>query len=216
MNSMLTRSYILVSTALLVLLGYQNLTLKQALAETPPPMVDLNTRHPLQTQGSPALGPERADYELVLFADFQCPACVRAFANAQQLQQRYPDQVRLVFKHFPLNPAGDTPLATAASMAAFAQGQFWQMGQQLFSAAGETFTEALVVQMAAELGLEMQAFRTDLELRQWADFIHQDRAQAIGLGLEATPVLFVNGVRLPDHSLFTMEWVIQQLAVPNT
>src|SRR5688572_28256738 len=78
-------------------------------------------------------GHENAPVTLVEHGDFQCPYCASAYPVVAALEQRFGDQVRFVFRHFPLTNVH--PLAQAAAEAsewAAAQGRFWEMHQRLY------------------------------------------------------------------------------------
>lgn len=72
--------------------------------------------------GSPLLGRPDARITLVEFSDFQCPFCIAAIPQLQALMKAYPNDVRLVFKQFPLDSHSQAALAAAAALAAHKQG----------------------------------------------------------------------------------------------
>ena len=81
----------------------------------PAPMrPDPNVRHEIQLNGAPTLGPEEAKVTIVEFSDFQCPFCAQTSPTLKQIHEAYPDQVRIVFKHFPL-PTSRQPQPAVAS-----------------------------------------------------------------------------------------------------
>lgn len=79
-------------------------------------------------------GPENAVVTIVEYSDFQCPYCARFASVMAQLKADYPDDIRLVYRHFPLASIHDKALmATQAAEAAGLQGKFWQMHDFLFA-----------------------------------------------------------------------------------
>lgn len=145
----------------------------------------------------PVLGPVDAPVTIIEFADFQCPYCVRHFQETYPLIiAQYGDQVRFVFKNFPLtsiHPEAD-PAAQAAECAR-EQGMFWEYHDLLF---GGTLGlgQAAYQGYAAQLGLDVAALNTCLEEGRYAQAVDQDMAQGQQLGVSSTPTFFVNGIAL--------------------
>src|SRR5687768_16640782 len=84
----------------------------------------------------PGFGPTNAKVEIVEFSDFECAYCSRAARVVQKIRELYPNQVRFVFRQFPLPIHANARLAAQASLAAHAQGRFWEFHDRLFSNAG--------------------------------------------------------------------------------
>ncbi len=81
----------------------------------------------------PARGPRDAKLTVVLFSDFQCPFCSRVEPTLKQLEQAFPGQVRIVWKHQPLAMHPQAMPAALAAEAAREQGKFWPMHEKLFA-----------------------------------------------------------------------------------
>src|SRR5215831_11161112 len=110
-------------------------------------------------------GPASARVTLVEYGDFECPFCARAVPVLREIQGRFGDSVRLVFRHNPRAfDHAHAPLAAEAAEAAAEQGRFWEMHDVLFehqAALGETD----LVRYAQQLGLDVEKFRTALRDR---------------------------------------------------
>lgn len=116
-----------------------------------------------------------------------------------QIENNYPEDVRVVYRHFPLISIHDkAALATQASDAAGAQGEFWAMHDLLFEHQGEWATLSVeqfqdwLVEQAADLGLDADQFNADMlseENAAQAQFAFDD---AVNMGLPGTPFLLVN------------------------
>jgi protein-disulfide isomerase len=79
------------------------------------------------------LGSEHARVTLVEYGDFECPSCKVAAATPKLLLERFPNKIRFIFRHFPLQEAHPHALGAAeAAEAAAAQGKFWAMHDALF------------------------------------------------------------------------------------
>jgi protein-disulfide isomerase len=140
---------------------------------------------------TPARGPADALITIVELSDFGCPYCGRAQATLAELERLYPGQLRIAYRHNPLD-IEDASLAAEASMAAAAQGQFWPMHDRLYAAGGRV-TRAQVEDFALALGLDLARFRRDLDQRRHLPRIRADADLAHDLGAYSTPTFFVNG-----------------------
>ena len=75
---------------------------------------------------SAVLGKADAPITVIEFSDFKCPYCSRGGSTVKDLQKKYPNDVRVVFKHFPLAFHKEAPGASKAALAAGEQGKFWE------------------------------------------------------------------------------------------
>jgi protein-disulfide isomerase len=141
---------------------------------------------------SPSIGPEDAKVVVVEFGDFQCPACGKEAATVKSLRDAYQDRVRFVFKQFPLSFHQYAQLAAEASLAANAQGQFWEYSDTLF-AHQANLARVDLESHARQLTLDMTAFTVALDEHRFADAVAADASQGTRLGVRATPTFFVNG-----------------------
>jgi protein-disulfide isomerase len=140
-------------------------------------------------------GPETAPVTLVEYGDFQCPYCAAAHVIVKKVQEIMGDQLRFVFRHFPLtqiHPHAES--AAEASEAANAQGKFWEMHDVLFENQPRLDPPHLAI-FAEELGLDLKRFGRELE-----DGIHRERVRGdflsgVRSGVNGTPAFFINDVR---------------------
>ncbi len=143
---------------------------------------------------SPVLGPDNAQVTVVVFSDFQCPFCARAAQKIGRIVKRYPANVRLVFKHFPLADIHpDAMLGARAAYAAQQQGKFWEFHDTLFSRGRAGYDPDKLRVMAMGLGLDVEKFEEDLVSEAAGSAIDADLAMGRKLGVDGTPKLFVNG-----------------------
>jgi protein-disulfide isomerase len=150
------------------------------------------TRYPIEIGNSPTLGPANARVTIVEYTDFQCPFCSRVQPTLKQILEKYPQDVRKVFKQYPLGFHKDAPLASEASLAAGAQGKFWEMKDILFNNQNSLKEEDLI-RYAQELGLNVEPFKADLTSRKYKEQVERESKEATDLGLTGTPAFFVNG-----------------------
>lgn len=140
-------------------------------------------------------GPEHARVTVVEYGDFECPSCKVAAATPTLLMERFPNQVRFIFRNFPLEGAHPHALLAAeAAEAAGAQGAFWEMHDLLFQHQDALGMRDLVG-YARELGLDETRFTTDLRTHAGADRVASDIDSADLSNVSGTPTFFVNGIR---------------------
>ncbi len=141
----------------------------------------------------PSQGPDDAPITLVEFSDFECPFCFRFQATLKQVQETYGDQVRIVYRQFPLNSIHtNAQLAAEASLCADAQGKFWEMHDAIFEVQGKVDADGLKA-MAADLGLDSEVFDGCLDSREFRAQVAADVRAGSQAGVTGTPALFING-----------------------
>lgn len=147
-------------------------------------------------EGSPALGPEDAVVTIVEFSEFQCPFCRRVRPALEQLRERFPNDVRVVFKHLPL-PFHEHALPAARLSAEVFRTRgntaFWQAADQLFT--GDLGDEHLIA-TATEAGLGEAQARLALAGEAGQALVDADLNLAEDLQVRGTPHFFINGRRL--------------------
>jgi len=147
---------------------------------------------PIPTLGAPVMGPANARITLVEFSDFQCPYCSKAVLQISATLKAYPNDVRLIFKQYPLESHPQAPISAAASLAAHAQGKFWQLHDLMFANRPKLSRQA-ILGWAQDLGLDMKRFTADLDSEAIKKTVLRDQADGDKAGVEGTPTLFING-----------------------
>lgn len=103
-------------------------------------------------------GPESAPVTLVEYGDYECPYCGQAYPLVKQLQQQLGDQVRFVFRNFPLSSMHpEAELGAESAEAAGAQGKFWEMHDLLYEHQKQLGPD-LVLELGERLGLDVKRF----------------------------------------------------------
>ncbi|MGD8868358.1 MAG: DsbA family protein [Gemmatimonadales bacterium] len=149
----------------------------------------------LNNEGSPTLGPEDAPVTLVEFSDFECPYCGRFYRTLKQLREAYADELRVVYRQFPINTHPNAYRAAQASLCAHEQGRFWEMHDAMFEDQDHLDAEPLN-EKAERIGLDMEQFAGCLESGRHDEQIERDMREAQRLGVTGTPAIFVNGIPL--------------------
>ena len=147
------------------------------------------------TEGFPSEGPDDAPIVIVEFSDFECPFCTKWHNETYlPLLEEYPDQIKLVYRNFPLTSLHPNAyLAAEAAICAGDQDRYWDYHEALFENQYGLSEDALL-QYAEELGLEMDSFSTCLIEREYKDFVRADMDYAISIGVQSTPTFYVNGI----------------------
>ena len=146
----------------------------------------------LNLSRAPVRGQEQAPVTIIEFSDLQCPFCARVTPTLRELMKQYPDQVRWVFKSFPLGFHADSPVAHAAALAAERQGKFWEMHDLIFANQRNLKRDNLLAE-ARSLNLDMDRFTADLDSGDVKQQLEADKKEGEGLGVNGTPAFFING-----------------------
>ena len=154
-----------------------------------------------------------AQISLVEYSDFQCPACAAFQPVLTDVMNQFGNDIKFEYKHFPLPMH---PLALPAARAAEAagqQGKFYEFHDLLFEKQ-KTWTKspnpnALFVQYAEELGLDVKKFRQHMDASLLSDKIEADKKAGDELGITGTPTFYLNGEKMIINSY---EEFYQQIA----
>lgn len=145
------------------------------------------------TEADPAIGNPDAAVTLVEFSDFECPFCAAAAPTLKQLRENYGDQIRLVWKDFPLTQIHPNAYRAAeAGHCAREQGGFWEFHDVLF-ANQQALDDASLKVHAAGIGLDTAAFDACLDSSRYGDRVRTGMDMGTMLGVSATPTVFING-----------------------
>lgn len=138
-------------------------------------------------------GPERAQLELVMFGDFQCPYCAAAYPIIRRIRDQMAGRLLFAFRHFPLRETHpDAERAAEAAEAAAAQGAFWQMHNRMYESGGALSREDLIG-YASELGLDSERVGGDIDSEAHRPRVQRDVNSGIASGVTGTPGFFVGG-----------------------
>lgn len=150
---------------------------------------------PPVTDRDHAAAPEDAPVTLVEYGDYECPYCGMAAPIVKNAQRALGNQLRFVFRHFPLGEIHThARLAAQAAEAAGAQGRFWEVHEMLFEHQDALEPEDLVG-YAASIGLDIEQFTRDLEAGTFEKRVRDDFRSGVRSGVNGTPTFFINGER---------------------
>lgn len=142
---------------------------------------------------NPVVGPDDAAVTIVEFGGYQCYYCQRFHDTVQEVLERYPDDVRLVFKDFPLAGHEHAHGAAQAAHCADQQGRWMEMASLLL-AHQDSLDHAHLRGFADRLGLEPDAWQACMDDPVWSTRIERDVHLGREAGVTSTPTFFVNGL----------------------
>jgi protein-disulfide isomerase len=153
----------------------------------------------LERPGDHARGGGPRAAELVIYGDYECPYTRAAYRNVQRLERRLSEELRFVFRHFPLRTIHPHAQAAAeAAEAAHAQDRFWAMHDLMFKRQQALEAKDLRA-YAAEVGLRVELFEAELANHSHAERVERDVRTGLSANVGGTPTLFLAG-RLHDGS----------------
>jgi protein-disulfide isomerase len=169
----------------------------------------------------PSKGPANASVTIIEFSDFQCPFCSRVLPVIEEVMARYPDEVRFVYRHLPLDRIHERArIAAEASLCAHDQDQFWAYHDLLFANTGALGDENLK-RFAEELNLDVAAWEQCMAERRFAEKIDADIEAASSIGITGTPAFTINGTMLSgakpvEEFVSVIESELERLKAPES
>ena len=141
---------------------------------------------------------------LVEYSDFQCPACAAYEPLVRQVVAEHPNDVRFVFRNFPLIQIHPNALLAAKyAEAAGIQGKFWEMHDALYDQqnkwANSLNARELIESYAKEIGLDVVKLATDAQAKSVEDKILAQYKEGTRLGVQGTPTFFINGKKIESN-----------------
>src|SRR3989344_258853 len=143
-------------------------------------------------------GPQEARATLVEYEDFQCPACKDYQPIVNRLLTDFPNDLKIVYRHYPLTLIHTKAYdAAKASEAAGMQGKFWEMHDKLYERQEEwvndnNYKERFAV-YAKDIGLDEEKFKADFESDEVQNKVQEDMSSGNTLGINSTPSFYLNG-----------------------
>ena len=153
----------------------------------------------ISVDNEPSIGPANSAVTIVMFSDYQCPACARTHPVLKRVMSEFPGKVRLVVRDYPLEDIHKNAFdAALAANAASKQGKYTEYAEKLYSNQ-ESLERPSLNRFSSELGLNAKQFEIDFTDAAAAAEIRHDQADGEAHGVNSTPTIFVNGVKV--HSI---------------
>ncbi len=162
----------------------------------------------------PPLGLATAPITVIEFGDFLCPFCARVVTDLYPQLENLIQQgkVAIYFRDFVVHPQA-VPIHNAARCAN-EQGKYWEFNKEIFKKFmnGEITTKKEVwLNLANELGLDLQSFEKCVDENRYFNDIQKDNQEAYNLGLQGTPTFFINGKKIEGINIPAIMSTINQL-----
>ena len=145
-------------------------------------------------------GPKDAVVTIIDYSDFMCPYCAQVIPIFDALMKSNPQDLRIVYRHFPLNIHDKALITAQAAEAAGLQGKFWEMHNLLFTTQGDwtklsptEFVPYITDKAKSISGLDVAKFSQDLNSQPVVDKVQAALASAESIGLDHTPFIVFNG-----------------------
>jgi protein-disulfide isomerase len=135
-------------------------------------------------------GNPNADVTFIEYSDFECPFCSRFVDTVDQVMAQYGDDIRFVYRHFPLTNHPEAEPAANAAECAGEQGKFWEYHDALF-AQQDQLGDALYSSIASDLGINNKQFKDCVSSGKYLSYIRQDEQEGASAGVTGTPGSFV-------------------------
>jgi len=166
---------------------------------------------PVVTKDDYIRGNPSAPITIVEYSDFECPFCQRFHPTIKQVLKEYGDQVRWVYRHFPLTQIH--PNAQSSAEASECVGEqkgsdgFWQFADAMFANQARLGT-AFYREVAGQIGVNLAQYDTCVSSRKYEEKVASQQAEGVRLGVTGTPGSFVNNTpvrgALPYESVKTI------------
>ncbi len=163
----------------------------------------------INTENAAARGDANAPVTVVEFTDFQCPACGATYPVIEEALKPYGNRVRFVVRNYPLPQHAQSFKSAEAAAAAKEQGKFFEYAALLFKNQSALDVQSLK-KYASDLKLDRARFDAALDGGNYAATVRRDIADGDLYGVNATPTLFINGVRLNGLSAATIQAAIDR------
>ena len=183
----------------------KNAAVRWLISEPPQPVQNISV------DDDPARGDANAPVTIVEFTDFECPACAAMQPVLEEVLKSYGNKVRFVVRDFPLNRHEHARKAAEAANAANAQGKFFEYAALLFGRQKALDIPSLK-KYATELGLDRARFDAALDRGTYAAEVQHDVEDGEMYGVDVTPSIFINGVRLKTLSTEGLREAIDRAA----
>jgi protein-disulfide isomerase len=147
-------------------------------------------------------GSPLAPVTIVEYSDFQCPACSAYFPIVQKIISENKNDVRFVYRHFPLPQHLNAIPAAKAAEAAGKQGKFWDMYEMIFTNhdiwENSTDVKTIFDDYAVKIGLDINKYNLDYSAKETKDKINSDIKAGQKVGINSTPTFYVNGIKIKN------------------
>jgi protein-disulfide isomerase len=172
-------------------------------------VIDVTLQHAIQIDNSPFKGRPDAPVTIIEYTDFECPYCARLQSMFDELLRKYPNEIKIVYKSYPLSSHRNSAKAARIAMAAHAEGKFWPVHNRIFENY-RRLNDNLLNQIRSEFGFDTPKFEAVMNSAEVTAKIQSDINQGKNIGVKGTPTVFINGRQLRNKSFEGFKQAIDQ------
>ena len=174
------------------------------------PQVDYNKEYKVPVGESVVLGNPTADVTIIKWTDFQWPYCAKSTGLVDDILKKYPNDVRVVVKNFPLGSHKQANKAALYALAAGRQGKYKEMFNKIFDNWRQLRNnEDLPLSYADDLGLNIDQIKSDIKDPSLQKIIDDEMNQLKGTGMRmAVPKFLINGKEPQGRDLASWSKII--------
>jgi protein-disulfide isomerase len=173
---------------------------------------DTQSTETVGTVSNHSIGNNAKNVELLVYGDFECPACGQFSVIEKQVVDTYQNDIKFTFRHFPIDTIHPNARAAArAAEAAGAQGKFFEMHDLLYQTQSQwssqvtTNPQSIFEEYAKQLELDIDKFKVDYAAESTNSTINADKNEGNSKGVSGTPTYYVNGQKVDNSQLTTVE-----------
>jgi protein-disulfide isomerase len=156
---------------------------------------------------SPVIGNAKAPVTITAFLDYQCPFCAKVYPLLQEVLKKYPNDVKLVIKQFPLAMHKFADKAAHAALAAAMQNKYEKV-TELFFNNFTTLSDDTIRKYVQDAGVDMQKFDKDIESAEVKDIMQQDMQAGKEARVRGVPAIFINGIIPKGRSIEVFSQIV--------
>ncbi|MGA1790436.1 MAG: thioredoxin domain-containing protein [bacterium] len=171
-------------------------------------IIQLSTIYNIEAGQSPIIGDKDAPVSVVAFFDYQCPYCARIYPVLEELLEKYPKDVNLIIKHFPLRMHHFAEHASLAALASSKQNKYERITRNFFDNYKD-LNEENIKKYMEEAGLDMKKLDTDFNDPSLKNILNQDLNLGTRLKVRGVPTLFINGRPVKYRSLNALSNMVE-------
>ncbi len=158
---------------------------------------------------SPVIGNAKAPVTVAAFLDYQCPYCAKVYPLLQELLKKYPSDVKLVIKQYPLPMHKFAEKASTAALAAARQNKYEKV-TELFFTNFTALNDETIRKYVQDSGVDMSKFDKDIAGAEVKDILQQDQQAARLARVKAVPTIFINGIAPKGRSIEVFSQMVEE------
>jgi len=172
-------------------------------------IIQISQVYTIQVGASPIMGPEKAPVTITAFLDYQCPYCSKAYPLLEQILAKFPNDVQLVIKHFPLKFHKAAEPAAIAALSAAHQNKYKELSALLMQQSAK-LSEQAIRQSAQQAGLNMEQFDSAVKDPAIKKQIADDMNEGGRCNVRGVPAIYINGRPIKSYTIESISAMVEQ------